>query len=91
MIEMILPFFSSIPGGEETKKYQLERYQSCIDTLLTQKPDNLENLFDILINSKSEDITEEFKIKDYDPNYQSPLREALNQFRRAKLDPIRRI
>ncbi|OGT41796.1 MAG: hypothetical protein A3F42_02195 [Gammaproteobacteria bacterium RIFCSPHIGHO2_12_FULL_37_34] len=88
MIEMIKSYFSKFEGGEEEKERQLERYRPCIKAMENQKPDDLTWLFDIIKKASAQDVLEELKTGDqYDPSYKSALRDAMNKFRKEKLDP----
>lgn len=92
MIEMIKSYFSKLPGGKEAIESQLARYRPCIEELQNQKPDDLTWLIDIVKNSSLRDVAAELATGDeYDETYQSLLRDALNQFRKEKLDPKYRV
>lgn len=92
MIKMIKSYFSKLPGGEEAMESQIERYRPCIQEMQNQKPDDLTWLIDIVKNSSLADVSAELATGDeYDETYQSLLRDALNQFRKEKLDPKHRV
>lgn len=81
------PFFEKIENGENERKRQYERYRPHIEGMLRQKPDDLMWLFDVIKKSSAEEVAAELARGDkYDKSYQSPLRDALNKFREAKLD-----
>jgi hypothetical protein len=92
MIEMIKSYFDLLPGGEEAMESQIERYRLCIEAMQTQKPDDLTWLIEIVIKSSLADVAAELATgADYDMTYESPLRDALNQFREEKLAPKHRV
>ncbi|MBV9576075.1 MAG: hypothetical protein JO149_05585, partial [Gammaproteobacteria bacterium] len=87
MVAMIKPYFLELVDGEVQLRRQLEYYRPCIEEILTQKPENLKWLFDLIIKSPLEWIAAELATgKNYDRNFSSPLREALNIFRAKKLN-----
>lgn len=88
---MIKPYFLMFDGEAEMER-QLERCRPCIDTMLEQKPEDLTWLFDIIKQASQQDVSEELKTDDeYNKEYQSALRNALNQWRQSKLDPTNRV
>jgi len=92
MIEMIKSYFSTLPGGDEAMESQIERYRPCIKEMQNQKPDDLTWLIEIVKKSSLADVAAELATgADYDKTYQSPLRDALNKFRKEKLDPKHRV
>lgn len=92
IVAMIKPYFSEFEGGLEEMERQLARCRPCIDAMMTQQPEDLTWLFDIIKAASAEDVAEELRTgKEYDKAYQSPLRDALNQWRQAKLDPKNRV
>jgi hypothetical protein len=79
---MIKPYFLELPNGEEEREKQLEYYGPCIEEIKTQKPEDLTWLIEIILASSLEDVAQELATGDhYNPNYQSPLRDAFNKFR----------
>jgi len=92
MIEMIKSYFSKLPGGDEAMESQIARYRPCIKEMQNQKHDDLTWLIEIVKNSSLADVAAELATgADYDETYQSPLRDALNKFRKEKLDPKHRV
>ena len=92
IIDLIKPYFLAFEEGEEEREIQLERYRHCIEEIETQKPDDLTGLIAIIIDSPLKDVRAELATgDDYDWEYKSPLRNALNKFREEKLDPKHRI
>lgn len=92
MKAMIKPYFSEFKGGEEEMERQMARIRPCIDAVKTQQPEDLTCLFNIIKAASAQDVAEELKTGDqYNKTYQSPLRDALNQWRQAKLAPANRV
>lgn len=92
MVAMIKPYFSEVKGGEEEMEKQLARCRPCIEAMTKQQPEDLTGLFDIIKKASAQDVAEELKTGDqYEKAYQSTLRDALNQWRQAKLDPANRV
>jgi hypothetical protein len=96
LAKLIKPYFKEIKeikNGEEEGDRQYERYRPYLEGIETQEPDdNLTWLFDIIKKSSLKDVAAELATGDaYDKSYQSPLRDAFNQFRAAKLDSKVRI
>jgi hypothetical protein len=88
MVATIKPYYSQFEGGEAKREEQLARYQPLIDAMETQKPDDLTWLIDIIKESSTVDVAAELATGNaYDWNHKSLLRDALNQFREAKLAP----
>jgi hypothetical protein len=92
IIAMIKPYFLELPNGEKELENQLAYYGSCIEEIKTQKPEDLTWLIEIILASSPKDVAEELATgDDYNPDYPSLLRNALNKFRADKLDPAKRI
>lgn len=92
MIEMIKSYFPMFVNGKNEMEKQLERYRPCIEAMQNQKPEDLTWLFDIIKKSPAKDVLAELaEGNEYDVNYQSELRTALNKFREQKLDPKVRV
>lgn len=96
MIAMVKPYFSEVKENqaemEQERKRQLARTKRCIDAMMTQQPENLTWLFNIIKAASAKDVAEELKTDaEYDWKYQSDLRNALNQWRQAKLDTRNRV
>ncbi len=92
LAKRVEPFFEKLENGQNERTRQFERYRPHIDAMLTQEPDDLKCLFDIIKQSSADDVAAELATGDqYDTRYQSPLRDAFNKFREVKLDPQVRI
>ena len=97
IIAMIKPYFLQFDGGKDAFEKQVEPYRLCINTMDAQEADaltqhHITKLIDIIKNSSLEEVSNELAIgKNYDWNYKSVLRDALNQFRKDKLAPCNRI
>lgn len=93
MAEMIKSYFDEFEGGKKEFERQRDRYRSCIEAIATQQHDyDINWLIEIIKMSSQKDVAAELASGDqFDPTYQSPLRDAMNQFRRDMLDPKRRI
>lgn len=93
LAEMIRPYFDEFKGGQAEFESQRERYRACLEAMETQEHDyDINWLVEIIKNSTQEDVEAELATGDnYDPAYQSPLRDAMNKFRSEMLDPKRRI
>jgi hypothetical protein len=96
MVAMIKPYFSQVTDEskkemEHAMERQLARCKRCIDAMKTQKPEDLTDLFNVIKAASAQDVAEELKTgKQYDKKYQSDLRNALNNWRQAKLDSSNR-
>lgn len=92
LIAMIKPYFSEIKGGDEEMEKQLARCRPCINGIMEKQPQDLTWLFDIIKQASDQDVAEELKTGEhYDKAYQSDLRNALNQWRQAKLNSADRV
>lgn len=92
MVAMIKPYFSEVEGGLKEMESQLARCRPCIDAMMTQQAEDLTWLFNIIKAASARDVAEELKTGDqYEKLYQSPLRDALNQWRQVKLAPHNRV
>ncbi len=80
LAEKVGRFFEKIPHGEKERLRQYERYKPHIDAMLTQEPYDLTELINLLKDASAEDVT---ALLNNDLTHESPLRDALIQFRRA--------
>lgn len=89
----VLPYvksvYSNLKNGEAEREKELALYRPYIEAMETQEPDDLTWLFKIIIESDIEDVRKELATgDDYDWGHKSELRNALNKFRKDKLEKL---
>lgn len=79
-------YFSRIDNGEQEMRRQYERYRPHIEGMMTQEPDNLECLIELIKQATPEEISA--LLNNEEMPYDSELCQAMEQFRRDRAPKV---